>query len=94
MKILNGIRKACEDFVCDKITPDYRIYIDTNDYSVICDDILFERKSYIDITDFANKTIMKYDGKGYGARELENEIKTLVFKCISYSLLSNLKETR
>lgn len=44
MKILNGIRKACEEFVSDKITPDYRMYIDTNDYSVICDNMLFERK--------------------------------------------------
>lgn len=60
-------------------------------YVIIC---CLKEKSYIDITEYANKAIMKYDGKGYGARELENEIKTLVFKCISNELLGNLKETR
>nr|DAG71044.1 MAG TPA: hypothetical protein [Caudoviricetes sp.] len=88
MKILNGIREACEEYAAVSSYANIRILIDTNDFSVFCGEIQNYKGSCIDLSIFANSILRKYSGKGSGARVLENAIIDLVFKSIIKSLVT------
>lgn len=82
MKILNGIREACEEYTAVSSYANIRILIDTNDFSVFCDVPDNYKNPCIDLSMFANGILKNYKGKGSGARVLENAIIDLVFKSI------------
>ena len=88
MKILTGIREACEEYANVSNYSNIRILIDTHDFSVFCDVPSNYKNLCIDLSKFANDTLKKYTGKGSGARVLENAIIDLVFKSIAECMVT------
>lgn len=88
MKILNGIREACEEYAGASSDNNIRILIDITDFSVFCDEIRNYRGLCIDLSIFANNILKNYSGKGSGARVLENAIIDLVFKSIAECMVT------
>ena len=88
MKILCGIREACEEYADVSSHTNIRILIDTRDFSVFCDVPSEYNDLCIDLSMFANHILKNYNGKGSGARALENAIIDLVFKSVANAIIS------
>lgn len=88
MKILNGIREACEEYADVSRYSNIRILIDTHDFSVFCDVPSNYNNLCIDLSKFANNILKNYNGKGSGPRALENAIIDLVFKSIAKCMVT------
>lgn len=88
MKILNGIRESCEEYADVSSYTNIRILIDTHDFSVFCDVPSNYKNLCIDLSKFANNILKNYNGKGSGARALENAIIDLVFKSVANAIIT------
>ena len=63
MKILNGIREACEEYADVSSYANIRILIDTHDFSVFCDVPSNYTNLCIDLSKFANIILKKLQRK-------------------------------